>query len=374
MDENGSELTVTSLFEKADERRISSFIKKNKSDMVVDLHYDKVEANFEWVDLMENTMRYLDNIMRNPNRFIINEDEIVKVELAKRVTVDSIKHLARHTNLIQEIDPKNDEIKPSKILNINKEETFNTYENRFFYTLIVNMETFVSLKKKQLLEGSYLKDDKSIQYKAASMVGRERVTIDLSIKTSLHDKQEEGNKNGQSLAERIDKIEQQIIDLKHTEVFRSLAKDHIALVRPPIKKTNVILKNTNFQYALVLWNYLQEHFSDDSKRNKNNKNYNDEGELRGFFDDTFLLDYLALCTLNKDQYSTKNAKEKVMKQVIQKIIDLNASLSEEELKSMVGEQYAIVRYRNNATMDGISNIFKKHIDKYINKVNSIKLN
>ena len=57
---------------------------------------------------------------------------------------------------------------------------------------------------------------------------------------------------------------------------------------------------------------------------KKDKYYEDEGELRGFFDDTFLLNYLALCTLNKDEYSTKNAKEKVIKQVIQKIIDLNS--------------------------------------------------
>ena len=77
MDENG--LTVTSLFENADESRINAFTKRTKSDMMVDLHFDKVEANFEWVSLVEETMRYLDNILRNPNRFIINEDEVVKV-------------------------------------------------------------------------------------------------------------------------------------------------------------------------------------------------------------------------------------------------------------------------------------------------------
>ena len=373
MDNNELSLNVTSLYDNADESRINAFNKRTKSDMVVDLHFDKVEADFEWVGLVEDTMRYLDNIMRNPNRFIINEDEVVKVELAKRVTVESIKHLARHTNLIQEIDEEKDEIKPSKILNINKEETFNTYENRFIYTLIVNLEIFVGQKKKALLEGSYLKDDKSIQYKSATMVGQEHVTMDLTIKTSLHSKKDDGTKNGASIADRIDKIEQQIIDLKHTEVFRSLAKEHIALVRSPIKKTNVILKNTNFQYAVVLWNYIQDHFSDSSKRSKNDKNYNDEGELRGFFDETFLLDYLALCTLNKEKYSTKRAKEKVMKQVIQKIIDLNASLSEEELKSMVGEQYTLVKYRNNATMDGIASVYRKHIDKYLNKISDNKL-
>ena len=95
--------------------------------------------------------------------------------------------------------------------------------------------------------------------------------------------------------------------------------------------------------------------------------------MRGFFDETFLLNYLALCTLNKEKYSTKRAKEKVMKQVIQKIIDLNASLSEEELKSMVGEQFAIVRRRNNASMENISAIYRKYIDKYMGKISNIKL-
>ncbi len=368
-----SELNVSTLYDRADTKRVSSFGKKRKSELLVDLHYDKVEANFEWIDLMEDTMRYLDNILRNPNRFIINEDEIVKVELAKRVTVDSIKHLSKHTNLIQDINEK-EEITPSKILNINKEETFETYENRFIYTLIINMETFVEMKKKQLLSGSYIKDDKSVQYKAASVVGLEHVSIDLSVKTSLHSKQTDGSKNGESLAVRIDRIEQQILDLKNSEVFKSLKRAHVSIVRPPIKKTNVILKNVNFQYALVLWNYLQDHFGDDVKRDKKDKKYEDTAELRDFFDETFLLNYLALCTLNKEEYSTKNAKEIVINQVIQKIIDINASLTEEELKNMVGEQFAIVKYRNNASTAAISKVYRKHIDKYFNKINNFKLN
>jgi hypothetical protein len=261
-----------------------------------------------------------------------------------------------------------------RILNINKEETFDTYENRFVYTLIQNMESFISVKKKYLLNGSYLKDDKSIEYKGASMVGQENITMSLTIKTSLHTKKNDGSKNGESLAQRIDKLEQQILDFKCSEVYRFLARVHAALVRPPIKKTNVILKNTNFQYALILWNYIQEHFGDDTKRDKKDKNYEDESELRGFFDDTFLLNYLALCTLNKDEFAKNNAKEKVIKQVIQKIIDLNASLTEDELKDMVGEQFTMVKYRNNATMDAISKVYRKHIDKYMNKISNVKLN
>ena len=368
------ELNVTSLYQGADPKRINNFEKRVKSDMLVDLHYDKVEANFEWLDLMEDTIRYIDNILRNPNRFIINEDEIVKVELAKRVTVDSIKHLARHTNLIQEFDEKTDDVKPSKILNINKEESFNTYENRVIYTLIVNMETFIEFKKKKILEASHLKDDKAIQYKAASIVGNEKISIELSMKSTLHESKRDGEKNGDDLATRIDKLNQRIIDLKSTAVFKDLQKQHIALIRPPVKKTNVILKNVNFQYAMKLWNYLQDHFADEDKREHKDKNYEDNGELRDFFDETFLLSYLALCTLNKESYDVKLAKERVVAQVIQKIVDLNASLSEQELKDMIGEQISIVKYKNNATTEGIEKVYRKHIEKYMTRINNIKLN
>lgn len=367
------DLTITSLYHNADEQRVNNFLKKVKSDMLVDLHYDKVEANFEWLDIMESTVRYIDNILRNPNRFIINEDEIVKVELAKKITVESIKHLARNTNLIQDIDKKTGDVKPSKILNINKEESFDTYENRFIYTLIVNMDTFLEIKKKKLLNSSHLKDDKSLEYKAASMVGNEHIAIELSMKSSLHVKKNDGNKNGEDLATRVDKLSQRIIDLKSTTVFKSLQRAHVALVRPPIKKTNVILKNVNFQYAVTLWNYLQEHFGDEDKSVHNEKNYQEEGMLRGLFDDTFLLDYLALCTLNKETYDIKNVKEKVINQVIQRIIDLNSTLSEDEVKDLVGQQYAIVKYKNNATFEGIEKVYKKHIEKYLTKVNNIKL-
>ena len=43
-------------------------------------------------------------IVNAKDAIIINEEEIVKVELAKRVTVESVIHLTQHTNLIQDIN------------------------------------------------------------------------------------------------------------------------------------------------------------------------------------------------------------------------------------------------------------------------------
>ena len=124
------DLGIINLYNKTDEKHIKSFAKGLNSSLRVVSNYDKVDCNYEWLEIMEETVPYIDNILRNPNRFIINEEDIVKVELARRVTVESIKHLSKNTNLIQDIDKKTGDVRPSKILNINKEESFNTYENR----------------------------------------------------------------------------------------------------------------------------------------------------------------------------------------------------------------------------------------------------
>ena len=51
---------------------------------------------------MLETIPYIDNIFRSPNRFIVNEEEVVKIEQAKKITVETIKHLSKNTNFIHE--------------------------------------------------------------------------------------------------------------------------------------------------------------------------------------------------------------------------------------------------------------------------------
>ena len=71
-------------------------------------------------------------------------------------------------------------------------------------------------------------------------------------------KDSDGKSDGIPLDERLEKLQTHIDDLRRSDVYKALAREHVARVIPPIKKTNVILKNTNFQYAMRLWNFLQE--------------------------------------------------------------------------------------------------------------------
>ena len=82
-------LKVIDLYDEADQTRIDAFSSNTKSELDINLNQNKVENDYEWLDIMEETIPHLDGILRNPNRFIVNEEEIVKVELARRITVEN---------------------------------------------------------------------------------------------------------------------------------------------------------------------------------------------------------------------------------------------------------------------------------------------
>lgn len=371
------ELEIINLYEKSVSDKNRNFNDNINSNLRVVTKRDDVNSNFEWLNIMEDTVRYLDNILRNPNRFIINEEDIVKVELARRVTVESIKHLSRNTSLIQDIDKKTGDVKPSKILNINKEESFNTYENRFIYSLIKNMQFYINRKKKNISNFSmHHKNNKMMEYNANSKIGKENVDISLIINSKLEDKKMEKDENGLSIIERIERLELQIADLTLSQVYQSIDRLHISLVTSPIKKTNVILKNVNFQYAVRLWNYMQEHFDDDIEREKSNKDYQEDGKFKRMLDESFLLDYLVLESvdkLNNDKKSKEEISEKLVGNMIEKVMNVNGNIDIDKLKDIVEKQYSIIKYKTVVNEKQIEKIFRNNIDKYLDKLDKIKI-
>ena len=107
-----------------------NFVKNINSDMHFKSEYSANGSNFDWLNEVEFALIYLDNIVRSPRVILVNEEEVVKVERAKKITVASIKNLARNTHFIEKIDDVSKDVQPSKILEVRSEESYNTYENR----------------------------------------------------------------------------------------------------------------------------------------------------------------------------------------------------------------------------------------------------
>ena len=323
------------------------FLNNINAILSVKKDYEKKEYDYEWIDMIDETLPYLDNILRNPKRFIINEEEVVQVEKSKKVTVESIIHLTQHTNYIQKIEDNGD-VKPSKILNINKEESLDTYENRFVYTLINNTRTFFEQRKAVTGDFSYFKDKKELKYEANTQIGTEEVELSLNISSRNEAKLETDKKDAtESVADRLKRIKIQLDGFTGTELMQTLSRLHVAPVRSPIRKTNVILKNPNFQKAEALWNYIQM-YEEKNINEKEHKDYYDESNLKTEYNKAFLELYLANKVLDYEAkpLTEKKLLQQMINRMIENILDSNSEMTEKAIKELFDQQLKLIKEAN----------------------------
>ena len=84
-------LGIIDLYEKNTENGgIKEFAGNIDSTLIVETEKKQSNLDTEWIEMIERTIPYIDNIFRSPNRFIVNEEELVKVEQAKKITIETI--------------------------------------------------------------------------------------------------------------------------------------------------------------------------------------------------------------------------------------------------------------------------------------------
>ena len=384
-------LGIIELYEKNEKSNsVDEFKEKTNSTLHVETKKKKTARDTEWLDVIEQTIPYIDNIFRKPNRFIVNEEEIVKIEQTKKVTVETIKHLSKNTNLIQTIDEKTGDVTPSKLLNVRKEESYNTYENRLIYTLVQNTKMFIKRKTDELMKSINSeneqddndKDNAKLEYSATSEVKDEKINVQVKLNSEIDPNGDESKDKNKLILDRIEEIKRKIDVVSNAEPYKVIDKLHITLVREPIRKTNVVLKNVNFQYAMKLWSYLRENFDEtDLENTEENKDYMDQGELKQFIDEAFLLQYLAMKTIDEDRKENEatyqELKEKMVEQMLEKMVDMDEDESEnvndngsaeQQLIQMISDKYEVIKYKKTEIIKEIQQIFKKHIEKYEEQV------
>ena len=59
--------------------------------------------------------------------------------------------------------------------------------------------------------------------------------------------------------------------------------------------------------------------------------------------------------------------------MVQQLVSLNADMTVDDLKNIVGKSYEVIKYKQVTTAKRIEEIFNKHINRYLDKVNNIKI-
>ena len=358
--------------------RSINFSKHIKSTMRLKSDFNSDINSLEWLDLIEEVCPYLDNIVRVPKVALISESEVTKIEKAKKTSVDTVKNLAKHTDYIDEIDPTSGDVLPSKLLVVFREETYNTYENRFIYTLILNLLRFIT-EKEEMLKNLKPKNEKELEYSATTTNGKEKIRYELKINTTPTNRNGDDadlEKKLKNIKKRIAKMKKFINSWLASEFITSLEKQHAILVMPPIKKTNLILKNPNFQQATRLWDFL---YSIEEKKNQSINGLDSKGNnlLRGILDSASLMDYYALDSVSPDKKETKEkicqyALLMIMNQVqnaVDMLLQCGIKISEQELLKLLTRE---IDKKKDTTQLGSADIkkkFQKEMDDYLSKTN-----
>ncbi len=217
------------------------------------------KIDLKWVEAIEACTVALDTIVRNPRKFIVQEEEIVPIERARKITAESVRHLAQHTSMIARVD--GDRVTPSQILNVFREESFEIYENRFIFTLLRNLRHFIDTRYNVLFNMAQDEKKSSLTMNSEIQRGNETITYKLEVATqsTATMKQEDlgpGDANVSALA-RIERIKRVVNGFCSSSFMRDL--EHCTPVRPPIMRTNVIQKDPNFRACLNLWQFISSY-------------------------------------------------------------------------------------------------------------------
>jgi len=262
-----------------------------------------------------------------------------------------------------------------KLLNVNKEEDYDTYENRLIYTLVQKMKMFIERRIKflQLALENENKDNKFFDYDAKSKIMGENVEMKFALNSKLDKNENLGDDtNIEEILEKIEDIKKKINEITSENVYKIIDKKHIQWIKEPIRKTNVVLKNVHFQYAMKLWEYLKENFDEKEANIEEQKDYMDDGDLKHFMDETFLLQYLAMKTLDKDEMeneeTSQELKNVIIEGLIDKILDVDEDIKSSKLKQLVAAKYEVVKYKKLSVIQDIQKIFREKIDEYTKNV------
>lgn len=226
----------------------ASSVKLAKKRLIQDIAID-------WIDTIEECLPNLDTIVRNPRKFIVQEEDIVDISLARSISTESVKHLAQHTNMISKVDADG-MVTPNKILNITKEESFEIYENRFIYTLLLKLKDFVTMRYDKIKKASSTQDVLELDVESRFNLPKKKITYRTEYLAQLSfDEVMQLDPDTLTKIERVAKIDRIITDFLSSSFAKSMRNS--APVRPPISRTNVILKEPNFKKALTLWQFIE---------------------------------------------------------------------------------------------------------------------
>ena len=214
-----------------------------------------------WVKAIEDCLNSIDALIRNPRHYIAETEEVLPIELTKKISGRSITHLGRHTDMIRMND--NGEVTPMKMLNVFREDSLMTYENKFLNTLVNRLYMFVSRRYNVAKTKGVDEETETLEFENnftdGDGKGRIKLVIEYAKRSDGADVKNTVFDTG--VWKRVERLNDIVTGYVNSSFCKSMDRN---FVRPPIMRTNAIIKNKYFRECLALWEFIESY--DDAGR------------------------------------------------------------------------------------------------------------
>ena len=226
-------------------------IKLSHITRVVVREYDE-----ECLKKIEDGLVAIDTIVRNPKQFLRVDPDIVAVELAKKVSSDTIKHLSSHAHLINRIEDDG-MVMPSRILTGLKDDTINLYENLFVRSLIINLVTFFDRRFSEFLDDVDYSSMAKLDNTSLFVVKNSQVNLDLHMTVVTDNFNKDDISKMDEVIRRVGWIKHTLAKLYDCDFMKKLSDQK--MIVGEIKRTNIITKEPNYNICYHLWNHIMNY-------------------------------------------------------------------------------------------------------------------
>ena len=208
-----------------------------------------------WLTIIEESLDAINTIIEKPRRFITTKEEVVPVSLARKISAESVRHLSQNTQFIA--SNENGDIQPTRILNTTTEETYDLYENRFIYHLIQRLVTFIDKRTDVIFWSTGDETENSLHMDCTVDDAYEQIQyrVDMTIKNKKD--LLENDSDHMDVFMRIDRVRRLVLGLKQSAFCQIMAG--CTMVRSPIQRTNLMMKDPNYRTCYKLWQFLESY-------------------------------------------------------------------------------------------------------------------
>ncbi|MDE7380162.1 MAG: DUF2357 domain-containing protein [Clostridia bacterium] len=253
----------------------------------------------EWILTIEGALHSIEQIVRNPKKFIAQNDLVLDVAKVRRTTSKTVRHLTTHSQFVQNIEDNGD-VMPKKLLTVEMDEDLAIYENRFICALINRLVKFVEQRYKDLDGRIRDFEQTNVCIQSKFDFGTSKFKCDLNLQVEEPPVDERSANRNKDLFERVSQIRRRLRILQTTEFMKVLNK--AKPVRPPIQKTNMLKKNVDYNNCYKLWLYISSYTYLGYSIEVKDKNLPVDGD---YFDDLTVITGMSLQALLSDNIIKK---------------------------------------------------------------------